>query len=240
MMEKTQVMKSQAELKIDPYTVAHKAQRSVLFKIAVDTGKVDYTNAANLANIKTLLANINKGIRAHAAWEEKVLHPLLARKVPRATERIEDEHNKIHHDLDILMKYLDDTIALPSTYEKLGKVVQEFYLAFNKFINMYNDHIGYEEEEILPALWNLTTTQEFITAFSSAQQAAAQASPEELRAGIEMTVNAISLDDLTQMLSMVKSTAPPQILQLWLTAAERNLSPEIMAKLKARIEATSS
>jgi hypothetical protein len=81
--------------------------------------------------------------------------------------------------------------------------------------------------------------EEFLKSFSRSQQAVPQPSHEEIRQGMEMTVSAVSLDDLTQILSMGKATAPPQVLQLWPATAERNLSPEVLAKLNARIEATS-
>jgi hemerythrin-like domain-containing protein len=221
-------------MRYDPYTAAHKAQRYVLYKIAMEAGKVDYTNPTNLANIKMQLASINRGIRSHAEWEEKGLHPLLIKKMPRVTEKIEDEHVKIHHYLDILMKYFDDVTALPADYAKRGQLVQQFYLAFNRFILMYLDHIGYEEEQILPALWNLTLNQEFLAVISAGAQAAAKVSPEEMQKGIEQMLASLSLDDLTSLLSAIKAGAPPQAIQMWLAIAEKNLSPETLSKLKAR------
>jgi hypothetical protein len=104
---------------------------------------------------------------------------------------------------------------------------------------MYLDHIGYEEEQILPLMWNLSTTQEIISSLSGFQ-AAQQPSPEELKQGMEMMAAAASIDDLTQILTMVKTVAPPQVAQLWLSTAEKYLSPEAMAKLKARIEPATS
>lgn len=230
-----QTMKVQTELRFDPYTPAHKVQRYVLFKIAMEVGKVDHANPANLSSIKTQFMSIDKGIRSHAAWEEKALHPLLSKKIPKVTERIEDEHNKIHHDLDVLQKYFDDVATLASDYAKRGQLVQQFYLAFNRFIMTYLDHIGYEEEEILPALWNLTLNQEFISVISAGAKVVAQISPEEIRQNIEQMLIALNLDDLTSLLSALKTGAPPQALQMWLAAAEQNLSPETLAKLKARI-----
>ncbi len=236
-MEKPQVMIPQAERKLDFYGPAHKGHRTALFKIASDAGRADYTDQKNVENIKTQLAIVDKNIRGHATWEEKSLHPLLVRKVPLAAEKIEEEHKKIHHELDVMAKFLDELIALPSTFEKRGQVGQEFYLAFNRFLMMYLDHIGYEEEQILPLMWNLSTMQEIVTTLAGFQP---PPSPEELRQGMEMMTAAINIEDLTQIMMAVKTSAPPQVAQLWLTTAEKYFTPEAMAKLKARIEPKSS
>ena len=79
-MEKPQVMNPKPEMKPDFYGPAHKGQRAALFKIATDAGRADYTDQKSLDSLKTQLAVVDKNIRGHALWEEKALHPPLARE----------------------------------------------------------------------------------------------------------------------------------------------------------------
>lgn len=78
--------------------------------------------------------------------------------------------------------------------------MQQFYLAFNRFIMMYLDHNGYEEEQVLPALWNLAINQEFIAVIFAGAQASVKISPEEMRQGMKQVLSTLSLDDLTSIL----------------------------------------
>ena len=130
----------------------------------MDAGRADASEQAGLENIQKQLAYLNTAIQRHALWEEKAVHPLLRQKIPGVSERIEAEHKTLNHNLENLVQLLDAAIALPAAYEKRGQVMQEFYLAFNRFAMVCLDHIGYEEEQIEPNMWNLCTKQELLTA----------------------------------------------------------------------------
>lgn len=226
-------MKPSSEVRVEIYAPIHKAHRYVLFKIASDAGKADYKDKQNISSILNNLTALTENIKAHAAWEEKAVHPLLAKKMPGAREKIEAEHKAIHSNLDLLISYLGGVAELPSDDQNLGKLLQEFYLAFNRFLPMYLDHIGYEEEQVEPVLWNLCTDRELSSTLAGF---GATATPEQIRQNMEMMISAVSLNDLSQILRATKAQAPPMVLQSWLSAAQQNLSPENYAKLKAQIE----
>ncbi len=134
------------------------------------------------------------------------------------------------------MNYIGGILAMPQMYERKAAHMQEFYLSLNKLISEYLDHIGYEEDYVLPNLWNLCTNDE-LKAAGATYQGIAQPSPEEMKYDMELMIGGISLDNLTQILLTVKSVAPPQALQLWVATAQRILAPDVFAKLKARLEA---
>jgi len=232
MMNQTQVMKPSSEVRAEIYAPIHKAHRYVLFKIASEAGKANYKDKQNISSILSHLTDLTNNIKLHAAWEEKAVHPLLAKKIPGAKEKIEAEHKTIHANLELLMSYLGSVAELPSNDQNLGKLLQEFYLAFNRFLPMYLNHIDYEEEQVEPILWHLSTDQELNSTLASL---GAIATPEQIRQNMELIISAVSLNDLSQIILAAKA-ASPQVLQFWLSAAQQNLSPEDYAKLKAQIE----
>jgi iron-sulfur cluster repair protein YtfE (RIC family) len=92
---------------IDLYTTIHKGQRKTLFEISIDAGKADYTNPQSLNKLQEALVLFREEMRLHALLEEKLIHPLLAERVPRGQIKLEEDHRLMHKKLDALLQHLE-------------------------------------------------------------------------------------------------------------------------------------
>jgi len=216
----------------ETYTPIHKGLRSRLFKASIQAGKMDCTDEAALSELYDEFNSLVASIRIHHTMEENFIHPLLADRVPGGAEKLEEDHHVVDHLLDNLVAHLDRIRSKPTKFEKRRELTLEFYLAFNRFIAFFLNHIDVEEEHIRPTLWRLCTVEEVTAAVV---KLLASQKPEEGLQNMKMMLSAANTDDLAGIITHARAALPPEAIQAGLQLAESMLSARDFEVLKAKM-----
>jgi hypothetical protein len=216
---------------LEIYTPAHKGLRSRLFTLSAQAGRLDYTNQAALDAFYEGLKSTEALIRFHDQWEEEGIHPLLTDRVPGGAEELEEEHRTIEHLLGNLVASVDGIRAKAADFEKRRSLGLECYLALNRFIRFFLGHIDDEEERIQPALWRLCTQEELITAVTHMPSST---TPQLVMANLEAIFPAVTIDELTMILTQINASASAAGFEGIMQLAERVLDAEDWKALKLR------
>lgn len=210
------------------YSPIHKGIRNRLFRLSADVARLDFTDSQLLGGFQRDFAALVHNIVRHHQLEDEFIRPLLANRVPGGAERLEEDHRIAAHMLENLTKHLDEIIARLPDHGKLPEQGLEFYLAYNRFIIFFMEHLNEEEQHTQHALWHLCSPEEIIAAVGKLQ---ASQEPDLAAENIEMIIRSVSLDELTGILVQARPNVLPQAFQGVLAMAERHLSAQEHAKL---------
>ena len=172
-------------------------------------------------------------IRLHVRGEEQILHPIIKERLPSEARRLEEDHRSIEQQFDDLIVNLDAIKTASIDFEKRREMVLEFYRALNRFISFYLVHINKEEELIKPALWELTTAKELLTAYKALiQDSQNSAKPLE---HFEMMMMATNLYERADIVLWAKALNEPEVFPFILEQVQKMLAPEDWEALKAKL-----
>jgi len=212
------------------YTLVHKGLRAQLSMVSIKAGTVDFADQVALDAFLNECKLLGVQMRLHHDWEERAIHPLLADEVPGCAEHLEEEHRAAQHRFDSLITHLEKTRKQPQA-EKQRALGLEFYLALNRFIAFFWQHLNEEEERVQPALWNLSTTKELM----EVAQTAFNVKPEQVKANLVMVIAAVNIEELTSLFISMKGSTPAAAFQNAVNLAERILNAQDWETLKSRI-----
>jgi len=214
--------------KVDLYTGPHKGQRLRFFMISKAAGTLNVNDENALNALEGELVSFRDNMYLHANIEEKFIHPLLSERVPGGADKLNEDHRIMHRQFDELVACFGEIKKKPR-----DEVSLEFYLAWNRFTAFYLNHIDYEEEYVMPALWKLSTSDELGEVFKKAMTGQ---TPKELMENLGMMLPAMSQAERAMLLNQGRATMPPEAFQAVLKLAERVLAPEDWASLKAALK----
>jgi hemerythrin-like domain-containing protein len=214
------------------YAPIHKGIRSKLFEVSVKAGKIDYANQASLDDLYGEFSSLVASIRNHHGMEENFYHPLLADRVPGGAEKLDEEHEVVEHLLSNLLAHLNRIKGKSANFEKRREMGLEFYLAFNRFIAFFLNHIDGEEEHYEPALRNFCTAEELENVEISL---IASQKPEEALQNLQMMLAAASVEDLAELIARARAGLPPEAIQGGFQLAQSMLSAQNFALLKTKV-----
>jgi len=192
--------------------------------ISKASGTLDANDQNALTAFEGELASFRDNMYLHANIEEKFIHPLLSERVPGGADRLNEDHRIMHRQFDELVACFGEIKKKPR--EELSL---EFYLAWNRFMAFYLNHIDHEEEYVMPSLWKLCSSDELGNVFKKAM---AGQTPRELMENLGMMLPAMSFKERVMILNQGQATLPPEAFQAALKLAERVLTTEEWASLK--------
>ncbi len=226
----------QAQVKVESqpvlYTPVHKGIRNRIFKISGDIGRLDFTRDEAVDKFKTDFASLVDYINFHHDSEHKYIHPLLANRVPGGAEKLEQDHQMIDHMMKNLTINLTNLREHPADFARLKAMGQEFYLAFNRFIAFFLEHLFEEEEHVQRSLWDLATREELVQTLA---MMIGNQPPALVRESLQMILTGANIDEITGVFIPAKIGMPAPAFQAAAKMAEQMLSPEDWATLKARV-----
>jgi hypothetical protein len=217
---------------IDVYTDMHKGQRGRFSEIMMKAGTMDYDDIASIDNLYHDLIALKEHVFLHASLEEKFIHPLLSERVPGGARKLEEDHHTMHQQFEDVAGQLDRTRANSIESEMRGRLVLEFYRAWNRFTSFYFMHINEEEENVQPTLWKICTDKELAETFKAIL---ASQNPEELKYDLQIMLPAMNIYERAEMINAGRANTPPQAFQGFLKLAEQLLSPDDWKALKPKI-----
>lgn len=138
-------------MRVDLYTNPHKEQREGLYQVAIQAGKIDYSDNVLVEKLITHFDHIVAELHQHVRAEDAFVRPLYLPKGPSLVEPLDAEHKSIELLLEISCRQME-AIKQENHIDKRGELGAQFYRGFNRFIYAYLDHID-KEERLLPFLW---------------------------------------------------------------------------------------
>jgi hypothetical protein len=214
------------------YNGIHKVQRAMLFDISLQAGRTDFSDPKQSEALAIKVKGMMDELKQHARFEETYLHPLLAERVPGCTRGIEEDHKKMHQDMEDLSRSLEQARAKATGFETMPQIGHEFYLAWNRFTSFYLRHIDFEEGHAQPVLWGACTDAELLGVF---QTIFAAQTPEEMAFHSRSLVPLVTLDELTEMLVKARPTMPAPAFDGYLAYVEKAISPENWSAIRVRL-----
>ena len=139
----------------------------------------------------------------------------------------------MHRQFDELVACFAEKKNKPADFEKREEMCLEFFLAWNRFLSFYFDHINYEEEYVMPTLWKLCTSDELANTF---RKVLADQTPKELIDSYGMILPATSPAERAIILKRGQVIMPPEAFQGTLKIAEHVLTPDDWVSLKKMLK----
>lgn len=121
--------------------------------------KTDFSSRINGEKVKEAFDSLVHMLKAHAHYENSILHELLRKKKSAVFEHVEEDHVKYEEYLEELRLALEKTIT-SSNLEEQNERGYQFYLSFRKFAALNLLHLHEEETLILPELQKLYSDEE--------------------------------------------------------------------------------
>ena len=218
---------------IDLYTSTHKGQRLKFSEISNAAGTLNINDQNKLNSLEVALVSFRDHMYKHASLEEKFIHPLLAERVPGGADRLEEDHRVMHKQFENIVACFGELKKKLTNFEQRDELSLEFYRAWSRFISFYLDHIDFEEDHVMPLLWKLCTHDELAGRF---RQIVTDLTPNQLMYNLEIILPALNPAERFMTLKMGQTTMPTEAFQAVLNVAERVLSPEDLASLKAMLK----
>lgn len=213
---------------IDLYTGPHKGQRSYLYRLSTQAGKIDATDHESVSDYIKRFKELRDEFALHAELEEKHIHPILSQRVSGIVQMLEEDHANQKAFFNELVNNLENLNKVPE-YEEQQSIFLEFFRAYNRFIAMYLQHIDFEEMEIMPSLWRVCSHDELASTLSSI---IAHQKPDELRYNLEMMFSSMSATEVSAVISTARAKMPSDAVSQTLNLAERVMEPANWEKLK--------
>ena len=218
---------------VDLYTNTHKGQRLKFSEISNAAGTLNINDQNKLNSLEVALVSFRDHMYKHASLEEKFIHPLLAERVPGGADRLEEDHRVMHKQFENIVTCFGELKKKLTDFEQRDELSLEFYRAWSRFISFYLDHIDFEEDHVMPLLWKLCTHDELAGRF---RQIVTDLTPNQLMYNLEIILPALNPAERFMTLKMGQTTMPTEAFQAVLNVAERVLSPEDLASLKAMLK----
>jgi iron-sulfur cluster repair protein YtfE (RIC family) len=142
------------------YKNIHKGQRLEMFRISESAGRAEQNDPEGLARLSSRIAALRNEMRNHARIEETYVHPILAQRVPGGSRKLEQDHVVMHRQLDDMVAMAEMMIQGSSPPTESKALFHELYLAWNRYVAFYLEHIDVEEEQAQAELWRLCSDEE--------------------------------------------------------------------------------
>jgi hypothetical protein len=206
-------------MRVDLYTLIHKAQRYHLFRLSNEMGRADYSDAAAAAAVYAGLRHLIDHLRDHAKNEETYIHPLFA-KLGTKADTLNQEHHDLESELDNLEKLAD---------KKEGKAV---YSAYARFLGIYLIHLDEEEKAQAEILWPNYKDEDLAAVFGRFK---AERAPAAAKADLEFMLPALSVAELAGMFRGMKASAPAPAFQGACDLAAKTLDAATWKQVSANL-----
>lgn len=208
-------------MRVDLYTMVHKAQRFHLFQLSDEIGKADFTDEAVVERVRVELLHMVDHLRDHARNEETYIHPLFRRLGDQAGH-FETEHHGLDGDLDELERIVAE--------KRWG----DLYSRYTQFLGRYLVHLHEEEKAQAEVLWTRYGDDELGAVFARFK---AERAPQASRQDLVFMLPALSVSDLARMFQGMKASAPEPVFRGACDLAEQALGAAKWEQVQSRLRA---
>nr|HAT8714650.1 hypothetical protein [Legionella jordanis] len=173
------------KMKLNLYKLIHKAQRQRLYELAIAIAKMDENDAEEYEKITQSMKQLLSHIKQHSQSEERFIHPYFE---PFAQQL--NRLNQQHQQLDVMELSLIQHLTA-------GKDSHQLYLAFNRFIASYLQHIDEEERLQSEILWQQYRNEDLQSIMVQFNQSL---SAEEIEEGLKFMLPCLKVQETLELL----------------------------------------
>jgi hypothetical protein len=171
----------------DLFTAIHKGLRHAIFEVDLSAGATDYTDATAVAELQQRWQRLHGALTGHSGHEDEYVFALLSERVPGATDRLAEEHVRIHAEAAQITAQFE-RIAAESRPDKRRMLGLELYRALQRFTAACLVHFDEEETELLARIWALCDDTEIADTRAAFM---ATIGPEEMQYGVQHMLEAV-------------------------------------------------
>jgi hypothetical protein len=213
----------------DFYREVHKGLRHALFQSTVATGSLDVADDAEVTSHLALVRSLLHLLHGHHEHEDKFIQPLVEAHAPDLALEVQAQHGEV----EIAMARLDlllDRFAMLGTTAR-GGAATNLHLDLSRLTSTYLAHQLVEETRVMPALRAVVPFEELLALDMEIRLSIA---PQEMVGFMAHMLPAMNLEERVDMLTGM-SMAPPEVFDVFRTAAQVILPPDEWAAVAKRL-----
>jgi hypothetical protein len=206
----------------DYFTVIHKALRRELFGVTTEAAALDWADEARVRPFVGRWQALVELLHLHSRHEDRHFFALAEKKAPGATAPLSEQHEVLGRALDAVNDVVESAVK--------GVEAHTVHRRIALFTGAYMPHLDTEERQVMPLLWATCSDAELAetrTAFM------AETPPDVAALTMRLMLPATSPAERAAIVSLVRATAPPPIVDNLLSVAAEVLDPEDYTRLVA-------
>lgn len=216
------------ESRMDLFSTSHKALRAMMNELQLLSGRADYDNAEDFAEIKEKFEFLWQTLHFHAVGEDKFIFPMLEKVNKQRFNHLDSTH----HTLDPIMENIEKQFKELENTEPKSPAGSMFYATYNKFLSDYYVHIN-EEEECMPIFWEHYTDEVLGAEYMKMPSVVPPAVSAYFAKYLFISINKI---EAWKFLENVKINAPPPVFTMFMDAAEKVMPDVNLSFVKSKLE----
>jgi hypothetical protein len=215
----------------DFYREVHKGLRHALFQSTVAAGSLDVADADELEAHLALVRNLLHLLHSHHEHEDKFIQPLIEAHAPDLGLAVQSQHG----DVEVAMARLDllvDRLGMVAAPARAAAATN-LHLDLSRLTSTYLAHQLVEETQVMPALRAVVPFEELLALDLEIRLTIA---PQEMVGFMAHMLPAMNVEERVDMLTGM-SMAPPEVFDIFRSAAQVILPPDEWAPIAERLPA---
>jgi hypothetical protein len=216
---------------VDLYRDIHKGIRAELFAVTSTAGSIDPSDRCDRAALADHVVSVAAVLESHAHHEDVVIDPVLERHLPDLASEINDDHARLERMFSSITDLADSVVDVAVADQR--RLMQLLHLDLARFTSSYLEHIDLEERVVMQRLPELLGVDE-IAAMHGA--IVGSIPPDEMARSLAFMLPAMNIADRTELLSAMRTAAPPEAFEATMGLAGSVLRPADYRSLAERLE----
>jgi hypothetical protein len=213
-------------VRLDLYTVIHKAWRAFLGDTLQRVGRLDVDDDAEREQVCLQVQALMQQMRLHLQHENEFLHAAIEARRPGGARHTRDDH--VHH-LDAIRNLDDEALALRQARPgQRAALALRLYRQLALFVADNLEHMHLEETENNATLWALYGDGELEALHD---QILAAVGPDEMARTVRWLAASLTPQELAGLFAGVRASAPPAAFEALYDVAMAHLDESRRARL---------
>ncbi|PWV61123.1 hemerythrin domain-containing protein [Plasticicumulans acidivorans] len=211
----------------DLYAGIHKAMRAWMQQVLAEFGRLDCSDAEDMAHTLRAVRELLTACRQHLEHENVFIHPAMETRRPGSTAHVEEDHEAHERAIAALEAELQGLAgALPPTRPACAHAL---YLQLASFVAENFEHMAREETRHNTVLWACYSDSEL----QAIEQAlVASIAPEDMDRCLRWMVPALNPQERGELFAGLRAALPPAVFARLLDQLEALLQPLERVKLR--------
>lgn len=217
--------------KTDLFTFIHKAIRNMIYTFGTEFQTVDFADKSESRKFLDSLNNNLELLREHAIHEDEIIFSEIQSNESEMIESLTLEHQA----LDKKLNQIKRMILEMEEYDEKAKLIEQgnrLNFMCNDFFANYIIHMNHEEETVLEASQKYLSDEELIAIRNRIQS---KIPSERYKVWMKWMLPSLNSYELTGLLSGLRKSAPAQVYENFLMAAEELINKDRWAKFQEAI-----
>lgn len=212
--------------RFDMYQPIHKGLRTFMGDTLSRLGRVDVTDAEDLADALSQLESLLDFCAKHVQHENEFIHTAIRARQPAAASRTIDDHAEHLQSIDALHK--EARAVYDADDAQRHVLALRLYRHLALFVAENLQHMHIEETANNAALWAHYTDEELVAIHD---RLLATIGPADMMLGMRWMVPALTPQQRAGMLGQMKAGAPAEVVDAVVNVARPHLAARDWAKL---------